>query len=66
MTIVIREIFGFSVGPTANESMLYARRENNPATRARTPGEFSTRTERVCVLIRAPVNPSQARVHARS
>ena len=48
-TIVIREISGCSVGPTASESMLKPRRLNSPAIRARTPGLFSTRTDRVCV-----------------
>ena len=50
-TTVIREISGCSVGPTARESMLKPRRENRPAMRARTPGLFSTRTDRVCLLI---------------
>src|SRR5688572_7628904 len=50
-TIVIRETSGCSVGPTARESMLKPRRLNRPAIRARTPGLFSTRTERVCLLM---------------
>ncbi len=50
-TMVMREISGCSVSPTASESMLKPRRENRPATRARTPGLFSTSTESVCLLI---------------
>src|SRR6185436_18665837 len=50
-TIVMREISGCSVSPTARESMLNPRRENSPATRARTPGLFSTRTDKVCLVI---------------
>src|SRR5689334_18628607 len=46
---VIREIVGSSVGPTARVSMLKPRREKSPATRARTPGLFSTRIERMCL-----------------
>jgi len=45
--IVMREISGRSVGPTASESMLNPRRENSAATRASTPGLFSTSTESV-------------------
>ena len=40
-------IDSLAVGPTARESMLYPRRENSEAIRARTPGLFSTNTERV-------------------
>src|SRR5690625_3209583 len=47
-TTVIREISSCSVGPTAREWMLNARRANSAATRVRTPGLFSTSTERVC------------------
>src|SRR5690348_4878431 len=50
-TMVIRETSGFSVSPTASESMLKPRRENSPDTRARTPGLFSTSTESVCLVI---------------
>src|SRR5690606_29766116 len=50
-TIVIREISLCSVSPTANESMLNPRRENSPATRASTPGLFSTSTDNVCLFI---------------
>jgi hypothetical protein len=46
--IIIFEIDESSVGPTLRVSMLNARREKRPATRARTPGSFSTRTSRVC------------------
>ena len=35
---------GSSVGATANEKMLYPRRANSDATRARTPGLFFTST----------------------
>src|SRR5680860_421713 len=49
-TIVMRDTSSTSVGPTASESMLNPRRLNSPATRARTPGRFSTRTDNVCVL----------------
>ena len=49
--IVIRETSGCSVGPTASESMLKPRRENNADTRASTPGLFSTSTDSVCLLI---------------
>ena len=50
-TIVMRETLSTSVSPTASESMLKPRRENSPATRARTPGRFSTRTLRVCLAM---------------
>src|ERR1035437_5078166 len=43
----MRETSGFSVRPTVNESMLYARRRNNVATRVNTPGLFSTYTTNV-------------------
>src|SRR5680860_908512 len=49
-TMVMRDTSSTSVGPTASESMLNPRRLNSPATRARTPGRFSTRTDNVCVL----------------
>src|SRR5690606_21883036 len=52
-TMVIREMSGCSVGPTARDSMLKLRRENSPETRARTPGTSSTRTLSVCRLIDA-------------
>src|SRR5580704_11851657 len=47
-TIVIREISSCSVGPTARESMLKPRRANSPAILTRTPGLFSTSTDKVC------------------
>ena len=50
-TIVIRETSGCSVGPTASDSMLKPRRLNSPATRASTPGLFSTSTDRVCLVM---------------
>src|SRR5690606_2087693 len=55
-TIVIRDTSGFSVGPTARDSMLKPRRENRPDTLASTPGTFSTRTLRVWWVmdVRAP------------
>src|ERR1700691_6080180 len=53
-TIVIREISSCSVGPTARDSMLKPRLENRPAMRTRTPGLFSTRTERVCCSLMRP------------
>ena len=46
---VIREVSGSSVGPTASVSMLKPRRLNRPAIRARTPGWFSTSSERMCL-----------------
>ena len=46
---VIREMSGSSVGPTASVSMLKPRRLNRPAIRARTPGRFSTSSERMCL-----------------
>src|SRR5215471_4100672 len=61
-TIVMREISSCSVGPTARESMLKFRRANSPAIRTRTPGLFSTRTDSVCLVIRAsPVGRHAAR-----
>ena len=45
--IVIREMPGCSVGPTASDMMLKPRRENRPETRASTPGLSSTSTDRV-------------------
>src|SRR5690625_901138 len=50
-TTVMRETPTTSVGPTASDSMLKARRENSVEIRASTPGLSSTRTERVCLLI---------------
>src|SRR5580698_3235224 len=50
-TMVIRLTRSSWVGPTASDEMLKARRENRPATCDSTPGLFSTRTDRVCVLI---------------
>ncbi len=46
---VTRETSGSSVGPTASVSMLKPRRLNSPAMRARTPGRFSTMSERMCL-----------------
>src|SRR5215472_3005278 len=64
-TIVIREISSCSVGPTASESMLKPRRENRPAIRTRTPGLFSTSTDKVCfvtfLLLAVPVGRQAAR-----
>src|SRR3954454_15280978 len=53
-TTVIRETSACSVGPTASEWMLNPRRANSAATRVRTPGRFSTSTDRVCLLIGRP------------
>src|SRR5947209_9975407 len=50
-TMVIRDMSFCSVAPTASDSMLNPRRENNAATRASTPGLSSTSTERVCVVV---------------
>src|SRR6185437_12361493 len=52
--MVIRDISGCSVGPTANDSMLKPRRLNSPDTRASTPGLFSTNTDRVWIDIELP------------
>src|SRR3546814_2248596 len=49
--MVIRETSGLAVGPTARLSMLKPRRLKRPAMRARTPGLFSTRTDKVCLLM---------------
>ena len=46
-TIVIRLKRSSSVGATASEKMLKPRRANSPATRASTPGLFSTSTDRM-------------------
>src|SRR3954454_11275406 len=46
-TIVMRERSGFSVGPTARDSMLNPRRLNSAETRASTPDLFSTSTDSV-------------------
>src|SRR3954453_189323 len=56
-TIVIRDTSGFSVGPTARDSMLNPRRGNRPKTRASTPGLFSTSTLSVWTLISALTLP---------
>src|SRR4051812_9648386 len=56
-TIVMRDTSGFSVGPTARDSMLNPRRENRPETRASTPGLFSTSTLSVWTLISALTFP---------
>src|SRR6185437_3394838 len=65
--MVIRDISGCSVGPTANDSMLKPRRLNSPDTRASTPGLFSTSTDRVWIDIGLPfwVNKSDAGVEVR-
>src|ERR1700758_5635002 len=49
-TIVIRDMSFCSVAPTASDSMLNPRRENNAATRASTPGLSLTSTDNVCVF----------------
>src|SRR3954447_23692272 len=66
-TIVMRLTVGCSVGPTASDEMLNPRRLNRLATRARTPGLSSTRTERVCRVramsdhpVAVPVGPRVA------
>src|SRR3712207_4317989 len=56
-TIVIRDRSGFSVGPTARDSMLKPRRLNRAETRARTPDLFSTRTDRVWRLMPGILSP---------
>jgi len=68
--VVMREIAGSSVGPTASESILNARRANKDATRASTPDELSTKTAKVCFAMLIgpfiiPGNPSQAQFHAQ-
>ena len=65
-TMVIRETSACSVGPTASDSMLKPRRLNSPAMRARTPGLFSTRTDRVWMLIRDRPRRTGARGRART
>src|SRR3954454_2245053 len=50
-TIVIRDTSSCSVGPTARLSILTPRREKRLATRASTPGLFSTSTDSVCLDI---------------
>jgi hypothetical protein len=50
-TMVIREIPGSSVVPTARLSMLNPRRRNREETRFRTPGRSSTSAETVCVFV---------------
>ena len=45
--MVMREMVGSSVTPTARESILKPRRENRPDTLDRTPGWFSTSTDMV-------------------
>src|SRR4051794_1910248 len=47
--IVMRDSVGSSVGPTASVVMLNPRRANSPATRASTPGLFSTSSVRMCL-----------------
>ncbi len=53
-TIVIRDISGFSVMPTARLSILYPRLLKSPETRASTPGLFSTSTASVCLMLPPP------------
>src|ERR1700730_12702837 len=62
-TIVMREISSCSVGPTARESMLKLRRANSPAILTRTPGLFSTSTDKVClvIVVASPVGRQAAR-----
>src|SRR5512140_306010 len=47
----MRETSGFSVRPTASDSILKLRRRNNEATRFSTPGLFSTSAIKVCCMI---------------
>src|SRR5690606_7507573 len=65
-TTVMREISGCSVWPTASEWMLNARRENRPATRARTPGWLQTGTDRlgldIALRLAVPLRRDAARV----
>src|SRR5436305_8503034 len=57
----MREVVGSSVRPTASVVMLNPRRANSPATRARTPGLFSTRIERTCLRpVRMPPAASRS------
>ena len=51
VTIVMREALGSCVSATVRLSMLKPRPEKRPATRARTPNLFSTRTEIVCFVV---------------
>ena len=52
--MVMREMVGSSVTPTARDSMLKARRENRPVIRFSAPAWFSTRTEMVCFMASPP------------
>src|SRR3954453_16511449 len=57
----MRDVVGSSVGPTASVSMLKPRRANRPATRASTPGLFSTRIDRTCLRpVRSPETASSS------
>src|SRR3954471_3933666 len=62
-TIVIRDRSGFSVGPTARDSMLKPRRLNSAATRVRTPDLFSTSTESVWRVIASHLPFAEDRAH---
>ena len=53
--MVMRETVGSSVGPTASDSMLKARREKRPVIRFSTPAWFSTRAEMVCFIVPPPL-----------
>jgi len=52
--MVMRETAGFSVSATTRLSMFETPPGEQPRTRVRTPGLFSTRTERVCFMVHAP------------
>src|SRR3990172_4882202 len=54
MVIVIRDISGFSVGPTVRLSILKPRARNMLVTRNSTPGLFSTRALMRCIPARLP------------
>src|SRR5680860_821565 len=63
--MVMRDILGSCVSPTARPSILNPRRANNPDIRVSTPGLFSTRTDRVCFILLTPehVTDGSARRH---
>jgi hypothetical protein len=58
----MREIPGFSAGPTARLSILKPRRANRPAMRVSTPASSSTNTERVCLRVWGTVEVRGERV----
>ena len=60
VTMVIRDVSGSWVMLTERLSILNPRRLKRPATRANTPGRFSTKTEMECRMGTSPRRPQSS------